>query len=164
METIGVQDGVRVRWKHWGRSGYEDSRNKRVVFDRGRGGPQHIALSFRVAEVRKPLLAVCRVVEKGNEVRFGPGKDGNYIRNTKTGDKFISRPNGKGSYIMDVKFPGGERTEITVDSGAQESVCTSGWGEVFGLARADRKLNLINASGARIKHYGQRQVKVEAPF
>ena len=53
------------------------------------------------------MLAVCRVVEKGNGVRFGPGKDGNYIRNTKTGDKFILRPNGKGSYMMDVKFPGG---------------------------------------------------------
>ena len=36
-----------------------------------------VGLHFQVADVRKPLLAVSRVVEKGNEVRFGPGKDGN---------------------------------------------------------------------------------------
>ena len=97
-------------------------------------------------------------------MRFGPGKDGRFISNPKTGDKFILRPNGKGSYLMDVKFPGGVRTEITVDSGAEESVCPKGWGEQFGLVQPDRRLNLINASGTNIAHYGQRHIMVEAPF
>ena len=83
---------------------------------------------------------------------------------TKTGDKFVLRPNGKGSYLMDVKFPGGVRTEITVDSGAEESVCPKDWGAQFGLKESDRRLNLVNASGGTIRHYGQREVKVEAPF
>ena len=87
-----------------------------------------IGLKFQVADVKKPLLAVSRVVEKGNEVRFGPGDEGNYIRNLKTGNKVLLRPNGKGSYILDVKFPDGEKTKITVDSGAEESVCPSSWG------------------------------------
>ena len=110
------------------------------------------------------MLAVSRVVEKGNEVRFGPGKEGNYIRSLKTGDKVILRPNGKGSYKFDVKFPSGDKTAITVDSGAEESVCPMDWGEEFGLLKPDRRLYLINASGSRITHYGQRQVKVEALF
>ena len=65
---------------------------------------------------------------------------------------------------MDVKFPGGARTEITVDSEAEESVCPKEWGEQFGLDYPDRRLNLINASGAGIAHYGQRHIIVEAPF
>ena len=131
--------------------------------ERELGGKQ-MGLCFQVAQVKKPLLSVSRVVEKGNEVRFGPGKEGNYIRNTKTGDKFVLRPNGKGSYLMDVKFPGGVKTQITVDSGAEESVCPVGWGAEFGTEEPDRRLNLINASGAKIPHMGRRLVKVEAPF
>ena len=124
----------------------------------------NVGLKFQVADVRKPSLAVSRVVEKGNEVRFGPGKDGSYIRNLETGDKVTLRPNGRGSYKFDVKFPKGERTAITVDSGAEESVCPLEWGEEFGLVKPDQRLNLINASGSHIAHYGQRQVKVEALF
>ena len=113
--------------------------------------------------MRKPLLAVSRVVEKGNEVRFGPGEEGNYIRNIE-GDKVLLRPNGKGSYIFDVKFPGVSKTCITVDSGAEESVCPSSLGEQFEVTKPDKKLNLVNASGSKIIHYGQRQVQVEALF
>ena len=36
--------------------------------------------------------------------------------------------NGKGSYLMQVKFVGGEKTEIIVDSGAEEHVCPWEWG------------------------------------
>ena len=125
---------------------------------------KQMALNFQVAEVKKPLLSVSRVDEKGNQLRFGPGKDGNYIRNAKTGDKFILRPNGQWSYLMDVKFPGGVKTQITVDSGAEESVCPVDWGEEFGLDKPDKRLNLINASGVKIPHVGQRLVKVDAPF
>jgi hypothetical protein len=64
-----------------------------------------------VFEVRKPLLAVRRLVEKGNEVRFGPGKEGNYIRNLSSGDKVLLRPNGKCSYIFDARFPGGVKPQ-----------------------------------------------------
>ena len=57
---------------------------------------------------------------------FGPDEGDNYILNKLTGDKLMLRPNGKGSYLMDVQFVGGGKAEITVDSGAEESVCPPG--------------------------------------
>ena len=40
---------------------------------------------------------------------------------------------------MDVEFVGGEKTVITVDSGAEESVCPWEWGEtLFGTTAAER--------------------------
>ena len=64
---------------------------------------------------------------------FGPGKDDNYIMNVVSGERIKLRPNGKGSYLMDVVFEGGGKAEITVDSGAEESVCPWEFGQQFGL-------------------------------
>ena len=50
------------------------------------------------------------------------------VVNNKTGDKLKLRENGRGSYLMDVDFVGGGKGEITVDSGAEESVCPKEWG------------------------------------
>ena len=94
-------------------------------------------IRFQVADVKKPLMAVKRIVENGNRVGFSEG--GSYIVNDKTGDKLRLRENGKGSYIMDVDSVGGGKGEITVDSGAEESVCPSGWGEQFGVTKPDKK-------------------------
>ena len=65
---------------------------------------------------------------------------------------------------MDVQFIGGEKTEITVDSGAEESVCPWKWGEQFGVEPPDRPMLFKNASGGVIEHYGKREVKVTSPF
>ena len=65
---------------------------------------------------------------------------------------------------MDVKFVGGKKTTITVDSGAEENVCPWGWGEEFGIGKPDRDLYLVNASGDWIPHHGQRLVQVVSPF
>ena len=85
-------------------------------------------LGFQVADVKKPLISVKSIVEKGNLVQFGPGSQDNYILNRKSGDKMVLRPNGRGSYIMDVQLVGGGKTEITVDSGAEENECPKEWG------------------------------------
>ena len=63
--------------------GYHESKELCPV--EGMGRSRSIALNFQVADVRKPLLAACRAVEKGNEGKFGPREEGNYIRNPKTG-------------------------------------------------------------------------------
>ena len=42
-------------------------------------------LNFQVAEVKKPLVAVKRIVEKGNYVCFGPEEKDNYIVNKRSG-------------------------------------------------------------------------------
>jgi hypothetical protein len=53
----------------------------------------------------------------------------------------------------------GQRTEITIDSAAEASVCPKTWGEEFGLIEVeeDKKLRLINASGGLIPHHGSRE-------
>jgi hypothetical protein len=95
-------------------------------------------LGFQVADVQKLLVSVKRILEKGNLVQFGPGVGENYIFNKGTGDKLLLKPNGKGSYLMEVGFVGGGKTSITVDSGAEENVCPWGWGEQSGIKEPDR--------------------------
>ena len=123
-----------------------------------------MSLSFQVADVQKPLVSVKRIAEKGNHMAFGPGTEDNYILNKLTGDKIMLRPNGKGSYLMDVSFVGGGRVEITVDSGAEESVCPWEWGSQFGTKPASKWMTFKNASGGFIDHYGTREVLVVSPF
>ena len=55
-------------------------------------------LTFQVADVKKPLISVKRIVEKGNFVSFGPNPEDNFIENRNSGDKVALKPNGKGSY------------------------------------------------------------------
>ena len=74
------------------------------------------------------------------------------------------KPNGKGSYLMEVNFIGGGKTVMTVDSGAEENVCPWDWGGHFPTTAAERQLWFRNASGGIIEHYGQREVKVITPF
>ena len=82
-----------------------------------------------------------------------------------TGEKIILKPNGKGSYLMVVKFAdGGGETEITVDSGAEENVCPYEWGKQFGIEKDVKHMNFFNASGGRIKHLGKREVQVVSLF
>ena len=64
-------------------------------------------------------------------------------------------------FVMDVQFPNGNWTEITVDSAAEESVCPKDWGQQFAIAPSDQ-MNLVNASGGKINHYGKRDVTVQA--
>ena len=56
----------------------------------------------------------------------------------------------------------GVRTEITVDSAADESVCPRGWAAHFGTDPVGEKLRLVNASGGSIGHYGSRQVAFQS--
>jgi hypothetical protein len=121
-------------------------------------------LGFQLADVKKPLTSVGRIVEKGSHVSFGPQAGDNYILNKATGDRMPLKPNGKGSFLMDVCFVGGETAEITVDSGAEENVCPWGWGEQFEVQPSERWMRFKNASGGDIDHYGKGDVLVASPF
>ena len=121
-------------------------------------------IKFQVADVVKPLISVKRLVEKGNRVSFGPEESDNYIENSKLKSKVGLVPTAKGSYLLKVNFVGGRETDIVVDSGAEENVCPKWWGESFGLNSSGRLLNLRNASGGKIPHWGEREVLVESPF
>ena len=123
-----------------------------------------IKVDFQVAAVKKPLISVKRICEKGNRVCFRPEDGDNYVLNPKTGKKVILRPNGKGSYLLDAKIKGGENISVVVDSGAEENVCPVWWGKQFGMSEPKAWLNFSGANGAKITHYGKRAISMESTF
>ncbi len=54
-----------------------------------------MGLTFQVADVKKPWIAVERITEKRNYVHFGLAEDDNYIENKTSGDKMYLTPNGR---------------------------------------------------------------------
>ena len=95
---------------------------------------------------------------------FGPGIGDNYIENRESGYRIPMRESGSGSYLMDVEFSNGNRTSITVDSGAEESVCPWEWGEQFPVLKKGPLRGFRSASGGEIHHHGSREVVVRSPF
>ena len=75
---------------------------KKITF-RGKDSEEVVGLTFQVTDVRKPLLAVRRLVEKGNVVSFGPGRDDNYIFNKDTG-RMIPMEKKGGSFVIQAHF------------------------------------------------------------
>ena len=126
--------------------------------------PTRMSLKFQVADVKKPLISVKRIVEKGNHVGFGPKLEDNFIINKTSGLKLPLKPNGRGSYILQVQLENGEDVGITVDSGAEENVCPWEWGSDYEVKPADKRMTFRSASGGNIEHYGQREVVVRTPF
>lgn len=118
-----------------------------------------MAFVFQVAGVNKPLISVKRVTEMGNVVCFGPNKEDNFIFHKAPGNKVLLRKIGKGSYMLDVSFVDGTKTEITVASGAEESVCPLEWGKQFKVASPKKWMTFRAAGGENIEHYGEREVR-----
>ena len=58
-------------------------------------------MKFMMADVRKPLAAVSAIVAAGNEVVFGAGEKGSFIRNPRTGEK-VHLKEERGTYTMEV--------------------------------------------------------------
>ena len=128
------------------------------------GPGAQVDLTFQVADVNGPLLSMRRVVESGNRVCFGLNDNDNYIENLIDGRKFRMVKKGIGRFVMEVFMAGSGPTEIVLDSGAEESVCPNWWGQQFGVNQTNYQLNLIDAQGNGIQHYGERNVRVSTPF
>ena len=62
-----------------------------------------IGLKFQVTDVRKPLLAFRRLVEKGNKVVLAGGDEGSYIMNKDTKVKIPVKKKG-GAFVIDAHF------------------------------------------------------------
>ena len=139
-------------------TGGEPSKKERFIGGMGAEDLRKMKLKFQVADVKKPLMAVKRIVENDNRVVFA--ESGSFIINNKTGDKLKLRENGKGSYLLDVDFVGGGKGEITVDSGAEESVCPKEWGSRFRINKVAEKQKIRAANVHQIRHYGERDVFV----
>ena len=137
---------------------------------------QLMTMTFQVAGVKKALAAVSRICRAGNLVQFGEESSECFIMNKKTKKKVMMK-RIRGSYAINVEFvrripgSGGDsklevigKEVITVDSGAEESVCPLGWGESFGLQKVKpgHEMRMINAGGGVMPHFGSRKVQFAA--
>ena len=136
-----------------------------------------LGMTSQVAAVKKALAAVWRICRAGNVVQFGDEEEDCFIKHKTTGKKVRLRKKG-GSYVLRVELVrrkvlnGGEmweslgREEVTIDSGAEESVCPKGWGEGFGMVAVTPgcELRMINAGGGEMSHFGSRKVTVTTGF
>ena len=64
-----------------------------AVEDEGAGWAA-MGLNFQVTDVRKPLLAIKGITEKGNLVQFGPAESDDYIKAKLSGKKILLRRKG----------------------------------------------------------------------
>ena len=112
--------------------------------------------------MKKALIAVKMICEKGNKVCFGPGPEHNYVLNATTNKKVMLGLSGNRSYLLDGKYKGSKEVSIVVDSGAEENVCPYGWDQEFGMTNPSVWLDFSGANGANIDHYGQRTLIMEA--
>ena len=63
-------------------------------------GDRLIGLPFTVCDVKKPLVSVKRICEKGNIIQFGPNKKDSFIMNVKSKEKiYLIEENGQ--YMME---------------------------------------------------------------
>ena len=119
---------------------------------------------FHAAEVSKPLLSVKRITECGNLVHFGPTAEDSFIQNVSTGDRVYLRETPTGSYVLDVNLRESGRTEITIDSGAEDNVCPFQWAPEYPCVTTGPRRAFRGADGNPIRHYGSKDVIVESPF
>ena len=56
-------------------------------------------MRFEVTDVKKPLLAVSRLCERGNVVQFGPEPHHNFVMNVATGERISMRRRGN-SWVL----------------------------------------------------------------
>ena len=118
-------------------------------------------MTFQAAGVEKALAAIWRICKAGNIVQFGDEAADCYVKHKATGKKIMLELRG-GSYVLKIEFvrkkkgtTGGDVWEslgsewITVDSGAEESVCPLGWGAEFGMQAVPlgKEMRMLNAGG-----------------
>ena len=79
--------------KHYGK--------KEVAFKHD-GSNEIMGLTFQVTDVRKPLLAVGRLVEKGNQVVLAAGEGDSYILNVESQIRVPIKK--RGPFVIEAQF------------------------------------------------------------
>ena len=93
MKFVNANGG---RIKHYG--------SKKVAIQvEGNETSRMMGFGFEVTDVKKPLLAVFRICEKGNVVQFGPQAHDNFIKNVQTNEKVFMKRKGN-SYVIEGKL------------------------------------------------------------
>ena len=73
--------------------------SRKVAFQPEAAGGRLLGVGFEVTDVKKPLMAVSRICEKGNVVQFGPEAKHNFIQNMANGEKLYMKRRGN-SYVL----------------------------------------------------------------
>jgi hypothetical protein len=100
FETKPSTKNIVLRTANGGEMGHYGE--KEITFRSGES-EEVLGLRFQVTDVRKPLLAVRRLVERGNVVSFGPEPRDNYIQSVETGRKIPMERRG-GSFVIKAHF------------------------------------------------------------
>jgi endonuclease YncB( thermonuclease family) len=139
-----------------------------VEVDRGYGAPHQrtrtSCMMFNVAQVSKPLAAAGKVVDAGNRVVLD--QRGSYVEHVATGERMHLRKE-KGVYVFDVEFEDGDRSTITLDSGAGVNVWPRGLKTNIPMEAKNESLKMFAANGTPIEHDGTKRVRfkgIQAPF
>ena len=117
-------------------------------------------MRFNVANVKKPLAAVAKVVEAGNRVVLDPDPEKSYIENLETKEKMKLKKE-KGVYILEVKYEAGDIGKITLDSGAGVSVWPKAMKRDIKMLPKVQGLRMMAANGTEIEHIGQKIIKFQ---
>ena len=91
MKLVNASGG---RINHWG--------CRKVVVHPAEGG-RPLEMGFQVTDVKKPLLAVSRLCERGNLVQFGPEPHQNFVMNVATGERLTMLRRGN-SWVLPGEF------------------------------------------------------------
>ena len=100
FETKPSRKCISLRTANGGEMGHYGE--KEITFRSG-GDDEIVGLKFQVTDVKKPLLAVRRLVERGNVVSFGPEPSQNFIQNLTSGKKIMMEKHG-GAFIIRANF------------------------------------------------------------
>ena len=73
--------------------------SRKVALQAAEAGGRLLEMGFEVTDVKKPLLAVSRICEKGNVVQFGPEACHNFIMNIATGERLFMKRRGN-SWVL----------------------------------------------------------------
>ena len=73
--------------------------SRKVAFHPDAADGRMLGVGFEVIDVKKPLMAVSRICEKGNVVQFGPEPKHNFIQNIANGEKLYMKRRGN-SYVL----------------------------------------------------------------
>ena len=76
--------------------------SRKVVMHAAEDG-RALEMTFQVTDVKKPLLAVSRLCERGNLVQFGPEPHQNFVQNVSTGVRLALKRRGN-SWVLPGEF------------------------------------------------------------
>ena len=129
-----------------------------VEHDRCYDASSPCGMTFHLTDAKRMLASVARVTEAGNDVKFGEGKDENYIQHRQSGRRLRLHKEGN-VYVLYAKIKDGDtwRTvKIVIDSGAAENVMPRSWLPALAVLPRTEGVNFVGPDGKALGNYGRK--------